>query len=708
MTMTGTKNKIGLISENDKTGVLLTMIDQKKLNFVLWATIIGCVSFSCRTTPTRLKRTVSTSSISGVVAPGKGFDLRGRELTENICVISQGGQANQNGDGSDSSDSSNYNSGDGSTSDNNSIYLTEPTDQSSGGSPASFRIELDPAASPASGRLNLAGDQSGGSQINLFYAHTLRDLLVSLDATIQFEMGGSRGGGDLQNIESEFLPSQQQQSSSFNLTEGEESSSSDGSGSNSMSGSILGKFRAQLQVQFKNSLNKSFILLHGVKTFPTLDVDTVRNPKFNPMFSNAIFSGKAPEGEEQAASTYNEFRKYCGDYYVESVVRGREVWLVAVMESSQFNSLYQASGDVVQGSHVKANDIGELKNNMKAHVNAQNSNSFLSQKVEIKVASRGKINMNLGNFTFEDALDKFNMFLNSVDATSSGIEEGALSVALRSYDNVRYSVGSNEVRLGNIFTTAVKNRSARDVNVLTKLVQEAAWADKEYRLLNAKYKWGQWSLDDSIYNGVANQAQSLFNYRKSIAEVLQYCGQISDEKNASEECLAKAQTVAKVARPVLKLPKPYDNNVEFWFPEALIAAVRAGKKTDSLVLTQEAARSACKKLAGGNWVLPNASDWKRMVEASFFYSKWNARIPGYRAATDPDALSLPCGSLNSISFWSDETGRAVQISPQCAQDAVSLIGAPKSFEYTRWFGFASPELKGAYGCVRYRPMGANR
>jgi hypothetical protein len=675
------------------------MLNVQRTNWFLLTSILCIVSVSCRTTPARVKRSVSTAMISGVVAPGKGFNLRSRELTENVCVISQDGDSNSNANGTDSSGSSidPFSSDTG-------IYLTEPDSSSGTQTPPSFRFDIDPPSTPVrGGQFNLAGEQSGGSQITLFYAHTLKDLLLSLDTTVQYEMGGSRGGGDLQNIDSEFLPSQAQQNNSFNLTEDETSAGSGGIDPSSISGSILGKFRAQLQVQFKNSVNKSFILLHGVKTFPTLNSDTVRNPKFNPMFTNAIFSDKVPDGEQEAATTYNEFRKYCGDYYVESVVRGREVWLVAVMESTQFNSLYQATGDVVQGSQVKAGDVGELKNNMKINVNAQNNNSFLSQKVEIKVASRGKINMNLGNFTFEDALDKFNMFLNSVDATSSGMDEGALSVALRSYDNVRYLSGTNELRLGNIFTTAVKNRSAKDVNVLTKLVQEAAWADKEYKILNTKYKWSQWSLDESIYNGVASQAQSLANYLKSINDVLKYCGQISDEKNASEECLAKAEAVAAVPRPTLNLPKPYDNYVEFWFPQDLVAAVRAGKKIDSTVLKQEEARRACKKLAGGNWVLPNANDWKRMVEASFFYSKWHARIPGYRAASDTDALSLPCGSLNSITFWSDEAGRAVQISPQCAKDAVSVIGAPKSFQYTRWFGLASPDLKGAYGCVRYRP-----
>lgn len=679
------------------------MLKRTDARLILCLILIGLVGVACRTTPSRTKRAVSTATISGVVAPGKGFDLRSRELTENICVISQ--------DANDTSNASDSSLDDLSSSDSDldgGINLVDPTSDTSGlgqGGGHSFKINLDPPAAAQSGRFSLAGEQSGRSQIDLFYAHTLRDLLVSLDATIQFEMGGSRGGGDLTNVDSEFLPAQPQQSSPFNLNESGEAGTSSAPDSSSVSGSVLAKFRSQLQVQFKNSVNKSFILLHGVKTFPTLDADTVRNPKFNPMFSNAIFGGKIPTADQDAATTYNEFRKYCGDYYVESVIRGREVWLVAVMESSQFNTMVQATGDLTQGSHVKANDVGELKNNMKAHVNAQSSNSFLSQKVEIKVASRGKINMNLGNFTFEDALDKFNMFLNSVDAASSGMEEGALEVALRSYDNVRYSVGTAEVRLGNLFTTAVKNRSAKDVNVLTKLVQEAAWADKEYKLMTSRYRWSQWSLDDSIHNGVANQAQAVFNYRKSIADVLQYCGQISDEKNASEECLAKAQAVAKIARPTLKLPKPYDTNVEFWFPESLVTAVRANKKIDSMVLTQDAARAACKKLAGGNWVLPNASDWKRMVEASFFYSKWNSKVPGYRAASDVNPLSLPCGSLNSNTFWSDEPGRAVQISPQCAQDAVSVVGPPKSFEYTRWFGFANPELKGAYGCVRYRPVG---
>lgn len=679
------------------------MLKRTDARLILCLVLIGLAGVACRTTPSRVKRAVSTATISGVVAPGKGFDLRSRELTENVCVISQDSHEPSNSSDStlDDSSSSDIDSDGG-------INLVDPTSDTSRfgqGGGRSFKINLDPPATAQSGRFNLAGEQSGRSQIDLFYAHTLRDLLVSLDATIQFEMGGSRGGGDLTNIDSEFLPAQPQQSSPFNLNESGESSASSTPDPSSMSGSVLAKFRSQLQVQFKNSVNKSFILLHGVKTFPTLDADTVRNPKFNPMFSNAIFGGKIPTADQDAAATYNEFRKYCGDYYVESVIRGREVWLVAVMESSQFNTMVQATGDLAQGSHVKASDVGELKNNMKAHVNAQSSNSFLSQKVEIKVASRGKINMNLGNFTFEDALDKFNMFLNSVDAASSGMEEGALEVALRSYDNVRYSVGTTEVRLGNLFTTAVKNRSAKDVNVLTKLVQEAAWADKEYKLMTSRYRWSQWSLDNSIHNGVANQAQAVFNYRKSITDVLQYCGQISDEKNASEECMAKAQAIAKMARPTLKLPKPYDMNVEFWFPESLVTAVRTNKKIDSMVLTQDAARAACKKLAGGNWVLPNAADWKRMVEASFFYSKWNSKVPGYRAASDVNPLSLPCGSLNSVTFWSDEPGRAVQLSPQCAQDAVSVVGPPKSFEYTRWFGFANPELKGAYGCVRYRPLG---
>lgn len=664
------------------------------------SSIVGVVVFSllldgCRTTSSKVKRAVSTAGISGVVAPGKGFDLRSRELTENVCVVSQDAPHE-----SSSSSSSDDSSSTGYDSDPNLNLVSANAPAAVG----SFGINFDPPQPGPRSKMSLAGEQSGRSQIDLFYAHTLRDLLVSLDTTIQFDMGGSRGGGDLQNVDSEFLPSQSQNDNSMNLSDGEASSAETGSSSDSgiASGSVLSKFRAQLQVQFKNSVNKSFILLHGIKTFPTLDADTVRNPKFNPMFVNAIFGGKVPTNEQEAATTYNEFRKYCGDYYVESVSRGREVWLVAVMESSQFNSLYKGSGDMVQGGHVKANDLGELKTNMKAQVTAQNSNSFLSQKVEIKVASRGKINMNMGNFTFEDALDKFNMFLNSVDAASSGVEEGALEVGLRSYDNVRYIAGSTESRLGNVFTTAVKNRSAKDVNVLTKLVQEAAWADKEHKLITARYRWGQWSLDDALHNGVAKQAQLLASYRKAITDVLQYCGQISDEKNASEECLAKAQAVASRARPALKLPKPYENLVEFWFPEPLVSAIRSNKKIDALTLTQVAARDACKKLPGGNWVLPNGTDWKRMVEASYFYSKWNAQIPGYRLANDSNPLSLPCGSLNSITFWSDEAGRAVQISPECAKDAVSVIGVPKSFEYTRWFGFASPELRGAYGCVRYR------
>ncbi len=665
------------------------MVRVKTLSWIVGCVALGLPLDGCKTPSSRLRHAVSTSGISGVVAPGKGFDLRSRELTENVCVVSQDPpQESSLSISSDDSSSAGYDP------DPNLNLVGAP------GS-AGFIINFAPPQPSVRSKLSLAGEQSGRSQIDLFYAHTLRDLLVSLDTTTQYEMGGSRGGGDLQNVDSEFLPSQGQNDNSMNLSDSESSSAEAGSSSDGgiASGSVLSKFRTQLQVQFKDSKKKSFILLHGIKTFPTLDSDTVRNPKFNPMFVDAIFGGNVPANEQEAATTYNEFRKYCGDYYVESVIRGREVWLVAVMESSQFNSLYKGSGDMIQGGHAKVNDLGELKTNMKAQAVAQNSNSFLSQKVEIKVASRGKINMNMGNFTFEEALDKFNMFLNSVDAASSGAEEGALEVSLRSYDNVRYIAGSTESRLGNVFTTEVKNRSAKDVNVLTKLVQEAAWADKEHKLITARYRWGQWSLDDSLHNGVAKQAKALASYRKVITDVLQYCGQIRDEKNASEECLAKAKAVASRARPTLMLPKPYEELVEFWFPEGLVSAIRSSKKIDTL--TQVAARDACKKRPGGKWVLPNGTDWKRMVETSYFYSKWNAQTPGYRLANDPNPLSLLCGSLNSITFWSDEPGLAVQISPECAKNAVSVIGAPPSFLHTRWFSFNS-ELRGAYACVRYR------
>ena len=670
------------------------MSNKSKNIAIALLSLTSCLTYACRTPSAKIKRSVSTANISGVIAPGKGFDIRSRELTENICVVAQDASTQSN-----SADSSTSSSLDGSGSSTN---LTDPF--SLNGDTAvtgntSFKVNFD--APKTKTVMALAGDQSGGSQIDLYYAHTLKDLMLSLDATIQFEMGGSRGGGDIQNIDSEFLPAQSP-SGGMNLTD--EGTAANSSEESLASGSIVSKFRAQLQAQYKSATNKTFILLHGIKTFPTLPADTVSNPKFNPLFTNAIFGGKNPSNEEEAATTYNEFRKYCGDYYVESIVRGREVWLVAVMESSQFNSLYQASGDLTQGSHVKAENVGELKNNIKSHVGAQNSNSFLSQKVEIKVASRGKINMNMGNFTFEDALDKFNLFLNSIDASSSGMEEGALEVSLRPYDNVRFNLGTNEQRLGNVFTTAIKNRSAQDVNVLTKLVQESAWADKEYKIIIGKYRWGQWSLDNNIHNGVANQAQSLLNYRKSITEVLNYCGQISDEKNASEECLAKAQEVAKQQRPTLNLPKPYDNIIEFYFPDALISSVRAGKKIDSLVVTQADARTACSKITTGHWVLPNAYDWGRIVETSYFYSKWNSTVPGYRASLDANPLALPCGSFNSMTFWIDEPGRTVQVNPNCQNATATYGNAPKSFQYSTWLGFGTPALKGAYACVRYRPL----
>lgn len=673
------------------------MNTSKNLPWISAALVASLLMLHCRPRTTSSTRNVSTAGVKGVAAPGKGFDIRSRALTENICVVSEK-SLNQNEDSSSTEDS--FSSDSSGTNLNFSLASTKPSDVV--GKSKTFTVKF-PATTVGTG-MGLTGDQSGGSQIDLFYAHTLQELMVSLDATMQFEVGASRGGEGVQSSDGEFLPATNRDSFGMNLSDesGGSTGAPESSGDQSIaSGSLINNFRTQLQFQYKSSTDKSFILLHGIKTFPTINSDTISNPKLNPLFMKAIFGGATSAAALDSATTYNEFRKYCGDFYVESIVRGREVWLVAVMESSQFNSLYQATGDLAHGSRVKAGDVGELKNNIKAHVDARATSSFLSEKVEIKVASRGKLNMNMGNFTFADALDKFNMFLNSVDASSTGQDEGALEVSLRNYDNVRYVMGSEESRLGNVFTTAVKNKSAKDVNVLSKLVTEGAWADKEYKSVSEKYRWSQWSQENNIYNGVANQAQALLDYRRAITSVLKYCGQISDEKNASEECLAKANTAAAMTRPVLNLPKPYDANVEFYFPSTLVSAVRADKKTDAIVLSQTDARAACRKLPGGNWVLPNATDWKRMVEASYFYTRWNVKTPGYRLQNDSNPLSLPCGSLNAINFWSDESDRAIQIAQRCSQDAVSLISTPRSFQYTSWFGLSS-QNKGAYGCVRYR------
>jgi hypothetical protein len=122
---------------------------------ILAAIMASSLMMQCRPRTTSSTRNVSTAGVNGVAAPGKGFDIRSRGLTENICVVSEK-SLNQNSDGSSTEDSSSSDSS--GTNLNFSLSSAKPSDVV--GKSKTFTVKF-PTTTVKSG-MGLTGDQSGG------------------------------------------------------------------------------------------------------------------------------------------------------------------------------------------------------------------------------------------------------------------------------------------------------------------------------------------------------------------------------------------------------------------------------------------------------------------------------------------------------------------------------------------------------------------
>ena len=62
------------------------------------------------------------------------------------------------------------------------------------------------------------------------------------------------------------------------------------------SASTVASLKAQLSAEFSSSSDKSFILMHGVKTFPASERESLRDPMLTEIYSKAIFGEPNAQG----------------------------------------------------------------------------------------------------------------------------------------------------------------------------------------------------------------------------------------------------------------------------------------------------------------------------------------------------------------------------------------------------------------------------
>ncbi|MCX6124692.1 MAG: hypothetical protein NTV34_08080 [Proteobacteria bacterium] len=676
------------------------------------------------------KKYLSTESLSGIVAVGKGFDIVTNEVKEATCVVGDTGQ-------------NTVNNADG------------------GASGLASQLALEGyGIGEERPSLALGADQSGSSHVDLHYARSFKKLLQALDATIQSETGFTRGDDPGLKKQQEYLPaplpktfgsqggaSLEGEGDAGQSTEAGAARTEDSFGS----ASAVANFKAKLSLAYEKSDDVSFILLHGVKTFPPVSGDTVSDPMLSDKYSKAVFDDTAPDVDEtalddsvpaagngpenapenasggakpvakkktapqsqdQTIAQYSEFRNYCGDYYVESIVRGREIWFVAVMKTARFDAAFNAVADLADGAGIKNKKIGDAETSFKAQESVDLKTSFLTEQVEIKTASRGSVSMNFQKFSFAEALTSFNSFLSSVEAAKNA-DEGVLGVKINDYNNVRFNVGTKTSRLGNLFTSNIKTIAADTVNVVDKVTRNELWANDEIKRLQDDYMYGQWNLEPDAPNGpegIASQALKLMSFSKQMARAKARCAGVRDVKNLPDgSCEKDIREAAAIPRPVITRPALSPSKVAFIFPKEVIAAGRAGKLGNNAAkgsfdketgVSQDQARQACKKIGGG-WVLPNQADWNAIVQASANYTRWMAKTQGnaYRLNDDMDPLALPCGLFNEVPFWSDTKDKVAVINKGCVQGDAYLGSSPKSFERSNWLFWT--RKVGNYACVKY-------
>lgn len=674
----------------------------------------GMILVGCESSSSRLKESVSATGVSGYSQPGKGFKMLSREVTENVCVTGDMGSSNdvigapRNADTRVNPQPTNPDvppsiitdpnfptnpptdipptfPGGGGGGDPTTPFFptnpgTDPYESPFGfkGSNINSKLGLDPSrlnidagiviptdmedvASLAPSSSTVGSDQGGGAAVELFYLSTINDVRNAIDASYSdsTSIGGTKGD---------------------------------------ITADVGAQIAASLQTKYRDTNEHMFILMHGLKTFPILSTDVVTNPKFNPALNKLIFGAELPaelpKDEEAMVKSYNAFRKQCGDYFIESVVRGREVWLVAIMKKSTFE--LTMGGNVKYSSHagVSSPSIADAKKDMTADLTVDNAQRFLRTQVEVTVRSRGKTDITVGNFTVEDAMERLNKIL----AVDNNEGEGIVELKIRRYNNVRVAIGDGEVRLGDIYTANIEQK-AGDLDVFAKLGIEKTWVERESARIIKTYGMDQWSLSEKFQNGVAKQYKTLLAYQTAVADVFEYCGDSTVEAtSATEECTTRAKAIVKKGRPVLNLPTPYPQRMSFFIPD-IVSDVTAGKTywKNADQITQDAAKTAC---AEAGYSMPDTNNWKRIIEGSANYILWQRdQNPAYRPENDSAALSYPCGRFQDSYLWTNEASKVVYIAPGCASQNLKLADVPSSQKYMRFLFWTQERSR--YACVKF-------
>ncbi len=681
----------------------------------IWIRIVICIAMivvGCRAAKSKLNEAISGSGVQGYSQPGKGFKMLSREVTEAVCVTGDNGSSNdvigapKNADTTVRPQPENPNIPPSIITDpkphspDTDTPTTDPTDTPTniptttptiinddpytipwgnlpkaklGALAPASRLNVDaaivmlgaqdPTPTPVAKSFALNSDQSGGAAVELFYLSTINDVRAAINASYK-------------------------------------DSTSVGSAAGDVDADIGGQMAINLESKYRNTQENMYILMHGIKTFPLLSNDVITNPKFNPAYSKVVFgnsSTETPKDEAEIVKSYDTFHKMCGDFYIESVVRGREVWLVAIMERSTFELAMNGNVKVTSRSGVKptaAEATEATKRNMTAGLSADYQKRLLKTQVEIRARSRGKTDITVGNFTVEDAIERLNKIL-AVDNIEG---EGVIQLNVRPYNNVLASFGESDVRMGDLFSADIRQSSA---DILARLGLEKTWVSAQIAKISSTYDMDQWSFNTKIHNGVGKQFKDLKTYEQGIANIFRDCGGPgTDAKTASAECIANAKVILTKGRPAVNLPEPYPQRMEFYIP-AIVKDAAAGKTSwgwrVSDMVTQSAAKEAC-RVAG--YSMPDESNWKRIIDASGNYTTWQRNNnPGYRAENDDAALSYPCGRFQGGNFWTNEDRKVIQIKSGCASNDIRTSGVPAS----QYVGFFWTSEASRYGCVKFTP-----
>jgi hypothetical protein len=638
---------------------------------ILLITLASVWACKSRSTASRVKR--DTLSMRGFILPGKGFNLVTNDVSSSLCVTGEkiatedpsvtSSDTTTTPPTTDPAAEGSITGGDTTPVNTGVIEPVTPDMLLSENDALDIGdIQLDIAYEKRTGAA--LGDTSGTTAISLYYLTSTKDVTSAIDATYANNASASMSKKRL-------------------------------------SGEIASSFEAQLNARFQNTSENVFILMHGRKEFPAKASNAIVNPQFNSKHRQVVFSGKALPGTEATmADSWGRLVKICGDHYIEYTVQGREIWMVAVMNKKTFEASMGGSVNYGAKAAAKFSSAGEVSKEMKAGVKANGSTKLMDQTVDVMVRTRGRNTTEGAKLTLEESLTEMNKLLTAEEQSN----EAVLSVGIKSYDNVIFSFEpEGEKRGGDIFSRKVREAARLNTDVLAKLLVEENWASKEADRIWSTYGWEQWSLDPRFHNGIAAQYKSVKAYLRKISDAFEYCGGRSIDFNAvTNECIAMSNSVIDGGRPQLNLPTPLAHTISFWMPPATIAAADMKNWGNGAgEVTFDEARRSCASETGSSWTIPGQEDWKRVLDASYFYTKWmRDQNPGYRADEDKILISYPCGRFKGATFWSDRAGSVVQMNHTCDSSQVQDQDVPSSQKYTSWI-FWTKE-KSRYACVNYK------